>query len=48
MTESLGKVGETIAGAARTTSEAVAATSKRMRSRKDDDSDERDPMELTP
>lgn len=50
MTESLGKVGGTIAGAARTATGAIAASSSRMRNRnpKDDDTGEESPAELTP
>jgi hypothetical protein len=50
MTESLGKVGATIAGAGRTTTRAIAATTIRVRNRNrnvDDTSEER-PPELTP
>jgi hypothetical protein len=49
MTESLGKVGDTIAGAARTTTRAIATAPDRMRNRKDDDAGEKaDPKELSP
>jgi hypothetical protein len=48
MAESLGKVGGTIAGAARTTTRAIAATPSRMRNRTDDDTGEESPPELTP
>jgi hypothetical protein len=48
MTESLRKVGGTIAGAARTTTRAIAASTSRMRNRKDDDTGEENPAELTP
>ena len=50
MPESLGKVGGTIAGAARTTTRAIAASRGPMRSRKpnDDDTGEQSPAELTP
>ena len=48
MPESLGKVGGTIAGAARTTTRAIAASPSRMRNRKDDDTGEESPAELTP
>ena len=50
MPESLGKVGGTIAGAARTTTRAIAASPGRMRhrNRKDDDTGEESPAELTP
>jgi hypothetical protein len=54
MTESLGKVGGTIAGAARNTTRAIAASPSRMRNRngnrnrKDDDTGEESPAELTP
>jgi hypothetical protein len=48
MTESLGKVGDTIAGAARTTTRAIVSTSHRMRNRKDDDFGEKNPTELSP
>ena len=51
MPESLGKVGGTIAGAARTTTRAIAASPSRMRNRdrdrKDDDTGEESPAELT-
>jgi hypothetical protein len=56
MPESLSKVGGTIAGAARTTTRAIAASPSRMRNRKrnrnrnrkDDDTGEESPAELTP
>lgn len=54
MPESLSKVGGTIAGAARTTTRAIAASPSRMHNRngnrngKDDDSGEESPAELTP
>jgi hypothetical protein len=48
MSESLGKVGGTIAGAARTTTRAIAASPSRMRNRRDDETDEEGPAELTP
>lgn len=54
MPESLGKVRGTIAGAARTTTRAIAASASRMRNRnrnrnrKDDDTGEESPAELTP
>src|SRR6266851_3115002 len=48
MPESLGKVGGTIAGAARTTTIAIAASPSRIRNRKDDDTGEESPAELTP
>jgi hypothetical protein len=49
MPESLSKVGGTIAGAARTTTRAIAASpSMRNRNRKDADTGEESPAELTP
>jgi len=50
MAESLGKVGDTIAGAARTTTRAIAVSASRMRNRtrKDDDTGEQNPTELLP
>jgi hypothetical protein len=50
MPESLGKVGGAIAGAARTTTRAIAVSPGRMRNRnrKDDDTGEEGPAELTP
>lgn len=54
MTESLGKVGGTIAGAARNTTRAIAASPSRMRNRNEnrnrnnDDTGEESPAELTP
>lgn len=49
MSESLGKVGETIAGAARSTSGAIAASPDRLRNRnRTDDADREGPPELTP
>jgi hypothetical protein len=48
MHESLGKVGGTIADAARTTTRAIAASPSRMRNRKDDDTGEESPAEHTP
>jgi hypothetical protein len=50
MRESLGKVGDTIAGAARTTAGVIAASSSRMRSgsSNDDDTGEESPAELAP
>ncbi len=46
--ESLSKVGGTIAGAARSTTRAIAASPSRLRNRKDGDSGEESPAELTP
>lgn len=50
MSETLGKVGGTIAGAARTTTRAIAATPGRMldRTRRNDDTDDDSPAELSP
>jgi hypothetical protein len=52
MPESLGKVGDKIAGAARTTTRAIAAIPSHIRNRndnrKDDDTGEESPAELTP
>jgi hypothetical protein len=50
MPESLSKVGGTIAGAARATTRAIAASPSRMSNRngKDDDTGEGSPAELTP
>ena len=48
MTESLGKVGGTIAGAARTSTRAIAASPSRVRNRKEDGTGEERPAELTP
>ena len=48
VTESLAKVGHTIAGAARTTTRAIAATPHRIHNRKDDDAGGKDPEELNP
>ncbi len=50
MSESLNKVGDTIAGAARTTTRSIAASPSRVRNRgnKDDDPDDQGPAELTP
>jgi hypothetical protein len=48
MTESLGKVGDTIAGAARTTTRAIVSIPHRMQNRKADASGGKDPTELNP
>lgn len=48
MSESLGKVGGTIAGAARTTTRAIATSPNRMRNHKDDGTGAESPEELTP
>ena len=47
MTESLRKVGGTIAGAARTKTRAIAASTSRMRNRREDDPGEENPAEIT-
>lgn len=48
MPDSLGKVRGTIAGAARSTTRAIAASPSRIRNRKDVDAGQEDPAELTP
>ena len=48
MTESLSKVRDTIADTARTTTKAIAASSSRIRNRKDDDAGDDGLAELTP
>ena len=48
MPESLGKVADTIADAARTTTRAIADIPSRVRNRNDDDTGEESPAELTP
>ena len=48
MTESVGKVGDAIAGAARTTTRAIAHSPSRLRNRNVDDTGEEAPAELTP
>jgi hypothetical protein len=48
MTESLGKVGDAIAGAARTTTRAIVSAPHRMHNHNADDASEKDPTELNP